>query len=196
MKFQWRAFAATVAMSLSSGLLAPLVQAHAPTASGNVRQTPDALAVRKELPPVPHGVIDLKFRDLFTLPVGPRGLEPSTALRAADGKSVRIVGFMVHQDPPLRGGFLLSPLPVAVGDEDEGLADDLPPALIFVDVAQASGLTIPSMSGLLQISGTLHVGVRENAQDQRISLIRITPDARTTRALLRAAAGDQAQRGP
>lgn len=193
---QWRRRAATVAASWVVAWIASPVSAHSSGTSTQVRDAPAALAVRKELGPPARGVVDLKFRDLFTLPVGPRGLEPSDLLRAANGKIVRIVGYMVQQDPPTRGGFLLSPLPVAVGAEDEGLADDLPPALIFIDVARASAFTIPAMSGLLQISGTLHVGARENAQDQRISLIQITPDAPTTRALLLAVAGDRAQRGP
>lgn len=193
---QWRRRTATIAVSWLFAWIALSVSAHSPAASMQARNVPVALAVRNQLGPPANGVLDLKFRDLFKLPVGPRGLEPSDTLRAADGKTVRIIGFMVQQDPPIRGGFLLSPLPVAAGEADEGLADDLPPTLIFVELGNDSALPIPPLHGLLQISGTLHLGAREEASDQRISFVQIIPDARTARALTRVADHGQTQRTP
>ena len=122
---------------------------------------PATLAVQKTLGPPPAGVVELKFRDVFKLPVGPKGLAPTEKLLALDGKRVRIVGFMVRQSPTPKGSFLLSPLPAALGDEDEGLADDLPPATLGVDLdAKSRDLAVPMLPGLLQFTGTLHVGMR------------------------------------
>lgn len=179
--------------SLLVGTLAPSASAHAHSPPVAAQEAPRALAVRKELPAPPRGVIDLKFHDLFKMPIGPTGLEASEKLRAADGARVRVVGFMVQQQPAARGGFLLSPLPVAIGDEDEGLADDLPPGLIFVDLTQAADQAIPHMSGLIQISGILRVGAREDAGTQRISFVQLIPDSKTSRALLRVTGKTKAQ---
>ncbi|MGH9884568.1 MAG: hypothetical protein ACREBE_03515, partial [bacterium] len=71
-------------------------------------------------------VSELRFGEIFEMPVGPRGLEPSAKLLELDGKHVRMRGYMVRAETPTPGVFILSPFPVALGDEDESLADDLP----------------------------------------------------------------------
>ena len=76
--------------------------------------------------------IDLKFFEFFKMPIGPRGLQPTEKLVGLDGKRVRILGYMAKQEQSAAGMFLLTPLPVSMGDEDEGLADDLPPSTVFV----------------------------------------------------------------
>lgn len=167
-------------------LLAPVSLAHSPTTPREIREAPAELAVRKELPPAPAGVTELRFRDLIKMPIGSRGLEASDLLRANDGKRVRIVGFMVQQAEALPGRFLLSPLPVAISDDDEGLADDVPPAIIEIELADAH-TAMPHMPGLLQISGTLEVGAKASDANPRISFARIKPDARTAKALARVA---------
>ncbi len=148
--------------------------------------------MRKELAAPPRGVIDLKFRDLFKMPVGPRGLEPGARLLAADGKRVRVVGFMVQQ-AEARGGFLLSALPTAIGDEDEGLADDLPPGLIRVDLEATVPGVIPHMPGLIQISGVLRLQEHLDPQTQRLTFVQLVPDD-ATRAALRRVASAKARR--
>ncbi|MFI4932880.1 MAG: hypothetical protein ACHP83_21755, partial [Burkholderiales bacterium] len=45
--------------------------------------------------------LELKFADFFVQPVGPRGLPIADALRAADGRRVRLVGYMVSQEQPM-----------------------------------------------------------------------------------------------
>lgn len=50
------------------------------------------------LPPLPAGVTDLPFSDFYTLPVGPKGLEPTAKLQSLNNKRVRIVGHMAHED--------------------------------------------------------------------------------------------------
>lgn len=159
--------------------------AHAPTAPVEVREAPAGIAVTAALPPASAGVAELRFRDLIRLPVGPRGLEASDTLRALDGKPVRIVGFMVQQATPVPGRFLLSPLPAAIGDDDEGLADDVPPALLEITLA-TSHAAIAHLGGLLQISGTLELGPHEAPGNPRIAFARIRPDARTAKALAEA----------
>src|SRR6185295_980915 len=124
------------------------------------------------------------FRDIFKMPVGDQGLEPSAKLLALDGKRVRIVGFMIHQQPEPIGNFLLSPLPAEISDEDEPLADDLAPSVISVSVPGAAGKAIPLLPGLIQISGVLHVGPGLEAASGRISSVQILLDAKPARALL------------
>ena len=163
---------------------------HAPQAHRDARatQVPAALAVRRTLGAPPAGVVELKFRDVFKLPVGPKGLEPTEKFLALDGKRVRIVGFMVRQSPEPKGTFLLSPLPVALGDEDEALADDLPAATLRIDLdASSRALAVPKLPGLLQFTGTLHVGMRADPATGRATPAQLTLDAAPMRALRDAA---------
>lgn len=190
MKRVWRG--AILAVGVAMLLATTAAVAHAPGQAVETREPPVELAVRAELPPPPAGVVELRFRDLIKLPVGPRGLEPGEGLRANLGKRVRLVGFMVRQAEPVPGRFLLSPLPVEIGDADEGLADDVPAALVEVELAHPLAI-LPWMPGLLQISGTLGAGGREAAGNARIALARIRPDERTARALRRVGSRDTAR---
>jgi hypothetical protein len=146
-------------------------------------RVPAALAVRKELGPPPAGVTELKFRDVFKLPVGPKGLEPTDKLLALDGKRVRIVGYMVKQNPAPKGAFLLSPLPVMLGDEDEALADDLPATTLRVELDKTRDLPVPLLPGLLQVTGTLHVGMRVDPASGRSMPAQLVLDAAPQRAI-------------
>ena len=146
-------------------------------------RVPAALAVRKTLGPTPAGVTELKFRDLFKLPIGPRGLEPTEKLLSLDGKRVRIVGYMVRQSPAPKGQFLLSPLPTVLGDEDESLADDLPPTTLAISLDKSIELVLPMLPGLLQITGTLHVGMRADPATGRSMPAAIVLDEASQRAL-------------
>src|SRR5882672_819043 len=84
------------------------------------------------LPSLPAGIEDLKFRDFFVMPVGPRGLEMSPKLSALDGRRVRILGYMAQQEEPHPGFFMLTPVPINVAEASDGMANDLPPATLFV----------------------------------------------------------------
>jgi hypothetical protein len=156
--------------------------AHAHHDDAGIR-VPASLAVRKELAPPPAGVTELKFRDMFKMPVGPKGLEPSAKLLALDGKRVRIVGFMVQQSPLPKGGFLLSSVPVMVGDEDESLADDLPPTTLRIDLDKSRDLSVPILPGLLQLTGTLHVGMRAEPASGRSTPAQLVLDEAPQRTL-------------
>ncbi|TLY52314.1 MAG: hypothetical protein E6K53_04625 [Gammaproteobacteria bacterium] len=174
--FALAAAVAVCAWSESSALAA----SHESTALA----VPAPLAVHKELGAPPRGVVELKFRDMFKLPVGPRGLQPSTTLSALDGKRVRMIGYMVQQEPLPTAAFLLAPLPVQISDEDEPLADDLPPSTVSVVVPGAETKLIRPLPGLIQITGVLHVGAQADAATGRVSSAQITLDAPLARTLL------------
>ena len=116
----------------------------------------------------PAAVTELRFRDFFRMPVGPRGLEPSSQLVALDGRSVRIRGYVVRQAERIPGLLILSPLPVELGDADESLSDDLPPAVVFVHFDAPA----PDVAGLVQVTGTLDLGARDEA-DGHVSQVRL-----------------------
>lgn len=141
----------------------------------------------------------LKFGDIFKMPVGPKGLEPTDAALALAGKRVRLVGYAVEQE----GGastLLLSPLPLMIGDEDEGLADDVPPTAVAVH--SASKRALPKVSGLVEVTGVLEFGARQDAATGRITAIHIAAEPkavkplRTPRAAAAKPAAPPAKAGP
>ena len=102
---------------------------------------------------------ELRFRDFFSMPVGPEGLQLSDRLRSADGQTVRLVGYMVKQERTQAGSFLLSPRPVQMTEHADGEADDLPPATVLVELDTAqTDWVVPHVRGLVEISGQLRVG--------------------------------------
>jgi hypothetical protein len=143
-------------------------------ASGARGQTSSSLSAPLERP-----IIELKFRDFFASPVGPRGLEPSAALRAADGQRVRLVGYMVAQEHPPAGSFFLTPLPLQMSEHADGDADDLPPSTVTVVMPQVySRMPLAHTRGLMQLTGVLSVG-RAEAADGRVSWVRLLLDLQT-----------------
>jgi len=120
--------------------------------------------------------VDLKFASFFKQPIGPRGLEMADALRAADGKRVRLVGYMVAQEEPLAGRFMLTPRPVRMSEHADGDADDLPPATVTVllDAAQRDRI-VAHQSGLVALTGLLTLG-REEDSAGRVSWVRLQLD--------------------
>ncbi|MDE2402960.1 MAG: hypothetical protein KGL90_14975 [Burkholderiales bacterium] len=156
---------------------ASLCWAHGTVAT---QAAPRTIAVSGPLAAPPPGVTDLKFREMFQLPIGPKGLALSDKLRQLDGKPVRMVGYMVAQESASAGEFILSPLPVEIGDEDESLSDDLPASSIFVHLApEAAVRTVPNLGGLLRVTGTLRIGVHDEP-DGRVSSFRLELDEPTS----------------
>ena len=125
---------------------------------------------------------DLKFHEFFKLPIGPRGLEATEKLKLLAGERIRIVGYMIRQDPPASGYFVLSPLPASIGDEDDSLADDLPASVVFVHVGLHATQALPFRPGLLRITGMLSLGAHEEA-DGRVSSVRLQLDPELVRAM-------------
>jgi len=139
----------------------------------------DALSVEiaslNQLPPVPAGVTELKFSEFFKSPVGSRGLELTDKLKGLDGRRVRILGFMIKQEQTAHGLALLAPYAFTTHEDEYGLCDDLPSALVFVNVPKFRDAAVPYTPGMLLLTGRLEVGSREMA-DGRVSLVRLTLD--------------------
>lgn len=128
------------------------------------------------LPPLPAGVTELKFNEFFVSPIGSRGLEFTDKLRGLDGKRVRMLGYMVQEEKPTPGVFILSPYPVQIHDHDNALADDLPPSVVHVSVPTGRDQPVPHSLRLLLLTGTLSIGNRPEASG-RISMVRLAADA-------------------
>lgn len=143
---------------------------------------PAFLQARPGLPAEP-AVADLKFREFYAMPIGPRGLAPSARLLSLAGQRVRIAGYMARQDEPTAGLMIVAPLPVVLGDEDERFADDLPPATLYVHLARAEqALAVPHLPGLLSFTGVLRLG-SQREDDGRLSFVRLELDAALSSAL-------------
>ena len=130
-----------------------------------------------QLPPLPEGVTELRFREFFVRPVGPRGLVHTEKLKNLDRQRVRILGHMVRREGAPPQTLLLTPNPVQLHDIEYGLADDLPPNTLFVTVPDAEG-EIPFTPGLLLLTGRLEIGSREEP-DGRTSVVRLVLDPKT-----------------
>ena len=126
---------------------------------------------------------ELLFKEFFNLPIGSKGFEQSAKLTSANGQTVRITGYMVQQEVPHLGRFMLSPRPVQMSEHADGEADDLPAALVtvYLDDAQKDWL-IPYTRGLLSITGHLSVGRLEET-DGRVSWVRLVLPTEATRGM-------------
>jgi hypothetical protein len=134
-----------------------------------------AAAAAAPAQPVSEGPVELKFASFFRLPVGPRGLEVSPDLRYANGRRVRLVGYMVLQEQAMPGRFLLTPRPVQLSEHADGDADDLPPATVTVllDPSQRNRVVV-HQPGPQALTGQLQVGRDEQAG--RVSWFRLQLD--------------------
>jgi hypothetical protein len=125
----------------------------------------------------------LQFSEFFKMPLGPAGLEISDTLRKANGRMVRMTGYMVQQETPHPGHFILTPRPVQMSEHADGDADDLPAAWLMVDLpAEQLNALVPHVRGLIEVSGRLSVG-RFEAEDGRVSWVRLQLQPGATRAM-------------
>ncbi len=124
-------------------------------------------------------VVAVRFDEFFRHPIGSRGLEWSPSLLAADTRQVRLVGYMVKQDQPPKGRFLLAPRPVQMSEDADGVADDLPPGTVTVllDPTQRER-SVVHQAGLIAVTGRLDIG-RHEASSGRVTWMRLqlAPDA-------------------
>lgn len=122
---------------------------------------------------------ELGFGQFFKQPFGPRGVEPTPQLLAAQGQVVRLTGFMVQQEQPLPGRFLFAPRPVSMSEHADGDADDLPAqtVMVLLPAAQRERL-IAHQSGPITLTGRLDWGPAED-ETGRVSWLRLhlAPDA-------------------
>jgi len=117
--------------------------------------------------------IELRFADFFVQPIGPRGLEPTPRLLAAQGQTVRLVGFMVLREQALPGRFLLTPRPLAMAEHADGEADDLPASAVTVLLPEGQReRLVAHQPGPLALSGRLEFGPEEDASG-RVSWLRL-----------------------
>lgn len=137
-----------------------------------------------KLPPAPKGVTDLRFEDLFQMPVGDYGLEFTAKVKTLDGKKVRIVGYMVHEEVEkgeedetgvTLGKFMLTPRPASVNYAHYGLCEDLPPQTVYVTAPDLANKPVAFTHKPLALIGTLSIGTKEEPFG-RISAVRITLD--------------------
>ena len=125
----------------------------------------------------------LRFADFFQQPMGSKGLALTQELLQADGHSVRLSGYMVQQELPATGRFLLTPRPVRMSEHADGDADDLPAAWAMVYLApEQQDFAIPYQRGLIELSGVLHVG-RLEEEDGRVSWVRLQLGSEATRGM-------------
>jgi hypothetical protein len=116
---------------------------------------------------------ELKFKDFYKMPVGPKGLEPSERLLRLRNQRVRILGYMVQAEEPVPGIFLLAPVPVSIPEKEDGPSDDLPGATLFVHMPpQDADKVLAFRPGLWELEGKLELGPREEANG-RVSYTRL-----------------------
>ncbi len=125
---------------------------------------------------LPSGVTELNLKEFYKFPVGPLGLEPTQKLLRLKDKRVRITGYMIREEEPTAGLFMLAPLPVSLAEKEDGPADDLPAATLFVHVPPADKNKIMVYrQGLWQLTGILKLGNQEEANG-RMSYTRLILD--------------------
>ncbi|MBC7610457.1 MAG: hypothetical protein H7228_12950 [Polaromonas sp.] len=97
----------------------------------------------------------------------------SDTLKRADGKTIILTGYMVQQETPAVGHFMLTPRPVQMSEHSDGEADDLPPSavLVYLDPAQKDWVVTYSR-GLVSLTGVLKVGRHEGPYG-RISWVQL-----------------------
>ena len=118
----------------------------------------------------------LGFSEFFKRPVGPYGLEPTQKLLSLSGRPVTLTGFAVQGLGRAEGPWILSPVPMRLGDEDESLSDDLPSSIAHLEgLSQNLQEGFRNCLGKLAITGTLGLGPRREA-DERISYVRVRVD--------------------
>jgi hypothetical protein len=141
-----------------------------------VDPSPAPLQASAGLPPLQAGVAEIKFREFYEMPIGPRGLKLTRKLLELNGKRVRLLGYMAQQEEPPAGVFILAPVPVSMAEVADGPADDLPATAVFVHVQNDRKQSVGHTSGMLLVTGTLEVGPVEE-RDGRISTARLLLDA-------------------
>ena len=96
---------------------------------------------------------------------------------------VRLVGYMVQQESPAPGRFMLAPRPVRMSEHADGEADDLPPAtaMVYLDPAQHDW-AVPHVRGLVAVSGRLSVSRVEELVG-RVSWVRLQLDPDSVRGM-------------
>ena len=145
---------------------------------------PSAIAAACAVAALASPLADLRFSEMYVMPVGPGGLVASPRLAALDGHPGRIAGYMVWRAEASQGAFLLAPVPVVLGDEDDGYADDLPPSVVAVHLAAGhDSAAVKFRPGIVRVAGILQVGMARES-DGRLSPVRLLLDDEASAAFL------------
>ena len=116
--------------------------------------------------------VELSFRDFYKLPVGPKGLEPTSKLLSLKDKRVHIQGFMVKEEEPTAGIFMVTSLPVNIPEKEDGPSDDLPGSTIFVHMpSEDAEKTLAYRDGMWDLVGTLQLGAKEESNGRILGLV-------------------------
>jgi hypothetical protein len=126
---------------------------------------------------------ELRFQDFYQRPISPKGAQFTDTLQQANGRTVRITGYMVQNERPNLGRFMLTPRPVRMSEHADGDADDLPLSwvMVYLDPSQKE-FAIPYVRGLIELTGTLQTGRMEEA-DGRVSWVRLQLSQDATRGM-------------
>ena len=118
-------------------------------------------------------VSEIDLHDFFKMPIGPQGLEPTAKLLSLNNQRVRLVGYQVKEEQPSAGIFMLASAPVSLSEQEDGPADDLPAATVFVHMpVEDAEKIVAYRAGLWSLTGTLQIGNQEE-KGGRVSYVRL-----------------------
>ena len=123
------------------------------------------------LPPLPPGVSDIHFAEFFA-PIGDRGLEYSSKLRALAGREVRLSGYMIRDPNRPVGLFLLADRPLTIEAGGRCAPESIPPTAVHVVVPPGDARALPYRPGRIAVVGRLELQPRVEA-DGRNSTVRL-----------------------
>lgn len=107
--------------------------------------------------PLPAGVQELRFQDVFKPVIGDRGPEYTDRIKSLDGKRVRVTGFMVRENQRTPGVFMFAPWPSRIESDGFCLNEDYPPSTIHVLVGGAPARLVPFTPSRVSLVGILEV---------------------------------------
>jgi hypothetical protein len=128
-------------------------------------------------------ILTISFHDFFQRPVGLAGLLLNEQILQAQGRQVRLTGYMVQQEKLAPGRFLLAQRPVLLSQHADGEADDLPPATVLVVLSpEQQDRFVAYTRGVIDVVGELDVG-REECTEGKVSWIRLRLSSNGTREM-------------
>lgn len=130
-----------------------------------------------------NSLITLPFSDFFQRPIGSEGLILKERMLQAQGRQVRLTGYMVQQEKVAPGQFLLAQRPILISQHADGEADDLPPATVLVELSpEQQDCFVAYTRGVIDVVGELDVG-RKEGSDGRVSWVRLILSSNGTRTM-------------
>jgi hypothetical protein len=101
----------------------------------------------------------------------------------AQGRQVRLTGYMVQQEKVAPGQFLLAQRPILMSQHADGEADDLPPVTVLVELSpEQQDSFVAYTRGVIDVVGELDVG-RKEGSDGRVSWVRLRLSSNGTRTM-------------